>query len=319
MPVVKALDFIPDGKYKNGHYNTLISNVFGRRPNIMFERSRIDTPDDDFLDLDFIRSGASRLMVLCHGLEGSSASNYILVFAEHFHRLGWDILAMNYRGCSGEMNKQLQMYNSGSSGDLHLSIESISSDYDEIVIVGFSLGGNITLKYLGERIHNISDKIKAAVAISTPVHLSDASQQLLKRDNFLYQIKFVTSLSKKIIKKKRQFPDKVELRHLLKTTNLYKFDDYYTAPIFGYENAEEYYAKNQSIQWLHQIEIPSLIINAEDDPFLGPLCYPTDLVSDLQSVHLCVPKYGGHVGFVQSKDDRSWLLEKVARFIEQST
>ena len=316
MPLVDGFDFAPVGKYRNGHYNTLIPNVFGRRPKIIFERIRIDTPDDDFLDLDFIRSDTKRLMVLCHGLEGSSQSNYMLVFAEHFNRLGWDIMAMNYRGCSGEINKQFQMYNSGSSDDLHVAFESCASDYEEVVLVGFSLGGNIVLKYLGERIQTISTKIKAAIAISTPVHLSDASQQLLKRDNFLYQMKFVTSLTKKIIKKKKQFPDKVELQHLLKTTNLYKFDDYYTAPFFGYESAEEYYAKNQSIQWLHQINGPSLIINAEDDPILGPLCYPRELVGDLSQVYLCTPRFGGHVGFVHNANDRSWLLDKVSNFVE---
>ena len=142
------------------------------------------------------------------------------------------------------------MYNSGSTEDLHLSIEHLERKYDEIALIGFSLGGNIVLKYVGDGVHSISPKIRSAVAISTPLHLSNASQELLKLENTLYQLRFIKSLSSKILKKKKQYPSEIKRRHLLRCYNLYKFDDLYTAPIFGYKNAEEYYAKNQAIQWL---------------------------------------------------------------------
>lgn len=315
MPVLDGSTFQPIGKYRNGHYNTIATNLYSRSPDLPFKRSRVITSDNDFLDLDYLISGSKKLAVLCHGLEGSSDSGYILRVADHLHHLGWDILALNYRGCSGEMNRNLQMYNSGSTGDLHEAINHRIKEYDQLALVGFSLGGNIVLKYIGDGRYDISSKIKVVVAVSTPIHLSDASQQLLKAENTLYQIRFVKSLSSKVLKKKKQFPDDIQRRHLLKCYNLYKFDDLYTAPLFGYKNAEEYYAKNQAIQWLEDIQVPSLIINAQDDPFLGPLCYPNELVNRLDDVFLMVPEFGGHVGFSTSKHDRSWLQNEISNFI----
>lgn len=315
MPLVDGSDFQPPRRYRNGHYATFIPYLFGNIPKITYKRERISTPDSDFLDIDYSLVDSKKVVILCHGLEGSASSSYVRLFAAHFNSNGWDAVAMNYRGCSGEMNKQLQMYNSGSSGDLHLVLQHIAAAYEEIVLVGFSLGGNIVLKYLGEQVYNLDEKISKAIAISTPLHLDDASRQLLKWENILYQWKFLISLSTKIIKKKRQFPREVNLRHLWKTTNLYKFDNHYTAPIFGYKDAEDYYTQNQSINWIDQVRIPSLILNALDDPFLGDLSYPKDVIADLSDVYFCAPDYGGHVGFAYGRNDRSWLFTKVDEFV----
>jgi len=311
--------FVPPRRYRNGHYNTIVPTLFGRKPKVNYIRERIPTPDDDFLDLDYITNGHKRLAVLCHGLEGDSSSIYMLVFAQHLSKIGWDILALNYRGCSGVPNKQLRSYNSGTTDDLHTAIRHRHGDYDEIAIIGFSLGGNLALKYAGEGIFDLSSKIKSVVAISTPVHLSDASKKLLSWDNKVYQLRFLRSLTSKIIQKKKQFPDDIDLRYLAQCTNLYKFDDLYTAPMYGYADAEEYYAKNQSIQWLNNISIPSLIVNAKDDPFLGPKCYPHDLIRPIENVHLLTPKYGGHVGFAYNRNDRSWLLDTTVSFITKES
>ena len=316
MPIIDGSDFLPHKKrYRNGHYNTFIPYLFGFTPDIQYERVRIDTPDGDFLDVDFSRVGSRRAVVLCHGLEGSSDSGYVKLFTDYFNRKDWDAVALNYRGCSGEMNRKLQMYNSGSSHDLYEVIEHISPAYDEILLIGFSLGGNISLKYLGESAHPVNPKVSKAIAVSTPLNLEDASLQLLKWDNILYQWKFLMSLSGKIIQKKRQFPDEISLKPLLKTTNLYKFDNHYTAPIGGYESAKDYYDQNQSINWIDKVEIPTLVLNAKDDPFLGPKSYPEELVKDLESVFLCTPEFGGHVGFAYGRNDREWLFDKVDAFI----
>ncbi len=315
MPVISGDDFQPPWKYRNAHYSTFIPYLFGRTPKVMYSRTRISTPDDDFLDLDFIKKGSPKLAVLCHGLEGDSRSAYIQLFADHLSRNGWDILAWNYRGCSGEMNKSLEMYNSGRTDDLHTVVSHIKGDYEEISLIGVSLGGNVVLKYAGDKIFPIHEKIRSVVAISTPIALDNASKELLRWDNFLYQWNFLLSLSIKIFKKKRQYPKEIKLRKLLKCTNLYKFDDQYTAPLFGYTSAKDYYDSNASIRWLHQIETPTLLINSLDDPFLGDECYPVELISKLEKVHFITPKYGGHVGFAHSRNDRSWMIDKVDDFI----
>ncbi len=318
MPLYSFHDLQPKGWYKNGHYNTFIPYLFGHTPDVPYERVRLITPDDDFLDVDTVLAKNPRLIVLCHGLEGSSKSSYILHFAGHFIERKWDILSINYRGCSGEMNRNLRMYNSGTTDDLHFVLEKFAGFYDEIALIGFSLGGNLVLKYLGEKIHPYPANILSAVALSSPVHLSDASQQLLKWDNFAYQLKFLWSLNRKLIQKNRQHPRQIALRKIFYTWNLYQFDDRFIAPIYGYRDAEDYYKQNQSIQWLDRLEVPSLLVNALDDPFLGPKCYPIQSAKGLDNFFICTPRFGGHVGFAFDKNDRSWMLKVTESFIENN-
>ncbi len=317
MNVLSQHDFIPSKKYRHSHYSTFIPSLFGREPDVDYKRKRVATPDGDFLDLDYASHGHPRVAILCHGLEGSSRSVYVLLQAEYLLTKGWDVLAINFRGCSGENNRHLQMYNSGETRDIAYVTKEHTGDYDEVALIGFSLGGNLVLKYAGQHPESVDDRVSSIVAISTPLDLDDASKHLLKWDNYLYQAFFLKSLVSKIIIKKKQFPDEVSLKHLRKCYNLYQFDEYYTAPIWGYESAKDYYDSNASIQWLHKVRIPSLIINAQNDPFLGPQCYPSELADSLEHINLVTPKYGGHVGFAYSRNDRSWMLEKVTDFIDQ--
>jgi len=315
MSVLDYQDFIPSKKYRHAHYSTFIPSLFGKEPHVPYQRKRIETPDGDFLDLDHVKSGHNRLAILCHGLEGNSRSVYVLLQAEYLMNEGWDILSINYRGCSGEMNRHLQMYNSGVTRDLCFVIDEHTADYKEITLIGFSLGGNLVLKYAGEYPDRVNSKVSSVVAISTPLDLDDAAKSLLKWDNYLYQLFFLKSLAYKVYLKSKQFPGQISVKHLRKCYNLYQFDEYYTAPMWGYRSAKDYYDSNASIQWLKQVEIPSLIINAENDPFLGPKCYPVDLVSNLPRITLTVPSYGGHVGFAYSRNDRSWMLDEVHKFV----
>lgn len=311
-------DFQAKWPFSNGHFNTFSPYLSPLRFKVAYTRKRISTEDGDFIDLDFIVGGHTRLMILCHGLEGSSDSSYVRLFASKFKR-DYDVLAMNYRGCSEQMNHTMTMYNSGTTEDLHHVIKSCQEDYDEIVLVGFSLGGNLILKYLGEKKFPLLDKIKASIAISTPLHLSDASQKLLKPENYLYQLKFLRSLRQKIKLKNAQFPNDISLAPFKYIKNLYDFDQYYTAPMFGYRDAEDYYAKNQAIQFLSKIETPSLIISSKDDPFLGPKCYPLPDSYDPNYLHFNYTTGGGHVGFMSSFIRRDWLIHQTKRFLDSLT
>ena len=315
MPLIDGSSFIPDGWYKNGHYNTFIPALILKNPPIRYQRQRWITPDQDFIDVDFSKIGSRRAAVILHGLEGNSSSGYVLHFADYFNRHDWDVVAPNYRGCSGEMNKKLQMYHSGSTGDIDFVLQQIIRDYDEIMLIGFSLGGNLVLKYLGEETFDIDQKIRGGIAISAPIDLHDASIELLKWENFAYQLKFLQSLGTKIWKKKRQFPEKISITPLFKTYNLYRFDEYFTAPIFGYKDARDYYDQNSSLQFIPNLKRPCLLVNAMDDPFLGVHSYPQDLALDIDHFYYCEPTYGGHVGFAKNAQNRNWLKELSLNFI----
>lgn len=314
MPLISGDDFNPVRRFRNGHYNTFIPALFYKNPKVKFDRVRLTTPDDDFLDVDRSLINADKAVVICHGLEGDATSGYMLHFVEYYNSQGYDVICPVYRGCSGEMNRQLRMYNSGTTDDVHLTIKELTSNYNAVHLIGFSLGGNLVLKYLGEGVYDIPENIGVGVAISAPVHLYNASIELLRPQNFAYQIRFIASLWKKALAKKRQYPSEIKL-NLLKMWNLYRFDEYFTAPIYGYTDAKDYYDQNSSLQFIPDLERPAMLINALDDPFLGPLCYPEELAQESDRFYFCAPKYGGHVGFAKDGSDRSWIKKKSLDFI----
>ncbi len=315
MPIIDGSDFIPERRFRNGHYNTFIPSLFYTNPEVKYERYRITTPDQDFLDIDQSLIGSDKAVIICHGLEGSSSSGYVLHFADYFNVHGFDVICPNYRGCSGEMNLQLRMYNSGTTDDIDLVVQRVSKDYEEVTLIGFSLGGNLVLKYLSEGSFLLPLNLKGGIAISTPIDLSNASQELLKWENFAYQIRFLSTLIKKAIAKKYQYPEQIDLSKLYKMYNLYQFDNYFTAPVYGYQDAEDYYTQNSSLPLLPSLERSALLINALDDPFLGKLCYPHDLAKKSKMLHFCAPIYGGHVGFAKNNTDRNWMKQKSLNFI----
>ena len=314
MPILDSSDYQPNWLHRNGHLSTMIPYFFQKKYDVEFRRTRINTPDSDFLDIDISETGSKKLAVLNHGLEGSSQSRYIVSTRNLMLKDGWDVLAWNYRGCSGEMNRNLRMYHSGATDDLHHVIEQFLGNYDEIVVVGFSLGGNLALKYLGEGVFTPSDKIKAVVAISVPCDLSACGKALERRENFLYVKRFLISLSKKIKEKSRLYPKEIKTKYLKHIRNLKEFDDCYTAPLHGFIDAEDYYQQCSSLQYISNIDVPSLIINAKDDPFLHTKAFPIKISKSSETIHLLAPVYGGHVGFKGWNKDLSWAEVKSLEF-----
>ena len=236
MPVLTS-EYAPPFLFRNGHFNTLYSSLFRKVKPLAFQRKRIETPDDDFLDIDVLENGSKKIVVLCHGLEGSSASKYIQAAARLLSKNGYAVAAMNYRFCSGEINRQLITYHSGRTEDLHTVITHLLPDYEAMYLVGFSLGGNLVLKYNGDGIYPLHSKIKASVAISVPVDLHASSIVLQQRQNRLYTWRFLRTLSKKIRLKHQQYPDQVDVGLLKKVKKLIDFDDYYTSQLNGFKDA----------------------------------------------------------------------------------
>ena len=313
MPVIKT-DYKPPLLFKNRHINTIYSSLFRKTKRPSFKRKRIETLDDDFLDIDFIENGSKKIVILCHGLEGSSDSKYIQATAKLLSLNGYSVAAMNYRFCSGEINRQLVTYHSGKTDDLHTVINFVLPNYDSVYLVGFSLGGNLIIKYNGDGLFSLSPKIKANVAISVPVDLMGSSISLKRCENVLYRWRFLRTLSKKMHLKHQQFPNELDVVPLKKVKNLTDFDNFFTSKINGFKDAEDYYLKASSKQFIPNISIPTLLINALDDPFLSDSCFPIREAKENSNFFLMTPFYGGHVGFI-SKGAFYWSEIQILNFL----
>ncbi|WP_432412134.1 YheT family hydrolase [Rasiella sp. SM2506] len=299
MPIISST-FKAKGLFKSGHFSTIYSAKLRPIPKVIQERKRLELSDGDFIDIDwsFSEKKDTKVAILLHGLEGDAQRVYIKGQAKMLVENGWDVAAMNHRGCSGEENRLYLSYNSGRTEDLEELIDHVIQyhKYDTICLIGFSLGGNVILKYLGERNH-VPQQIKNGVAISTPLYLRGALEQLVKPENMVYSKTFINDLRKKYKRKMNQFPDAMNSEELKKIQNLLDFDTLYTAKAHGFQDAYDYYEKSSSLQYLPNIKIPVLILNAANDSFLSPECYPFDIAKHHKNIYLESPKHGGHVGF----------------------
>lgn len=319
MPTVFSTDYSPPHLFSNGHAQTIFPTLFRRVDGIRYRRQRIYTPDGDFLDLDWSCVGSNRLAVVSHGLEGNSRRSYILGMARALNRRNWDVLAWNFRGCSGEPNRTLRFYHSGATEDLHavVSCAETYGSYYEIALIGFSMGGNMTLKYLGERSTNLGSSIKKAVAVSVPCDLLSGATQMAAPSNAIYMIRFLRSLHQKIKIKMRMTPGQINDAGYSRIKTFKQFDDRYTAPLHGFKDAEDYYRKASCKQFLRHIKIPTLLINAQNDPFLAQPCYPIYEAGENPHLFLEMPKSGGHVGFVDfNPEGEYWSERRALEFIE---
>ena len=298
----------------NAHLETIYPALLRRVPLQAYTRERIATPDYDFLDLDWIKQDAGRLVIISHGLEGNSQRSYIKGMARMCLASNFDVLTWNYRGCSEEMNRELRFYHSGATDDVGVVVNhAIACGYKNITLIGFSLGGNLTLKYIGEQ--QPPKEVKKAVAFSVPLDLHSSCIQISRPSNRIYSERFLKSLKKKIITK-AAFRRELDIKGIDAIASLIEFDDHFTAPIHGFQNAVDYYTRSSSLQFLTRITIPTLIINAQNDPFLSKDCYPSTKLHDHPFARFESPAYGGHVGFAQfNKNGLYWSEERAMEFI----
>lgn len=311
MPLIEQSTYSRPKWLFNGHLETIYPSLFRKSTAPTPTKERIDTSDGDFLDLDWYRQNKSKLVIISHGLEGNSTRAYMLGMVNTFLRNGYDVLTWNFRSCSDEMNKQVIFYHSGATYDLDLVVQHVYDSYEEINLVGFSLGGNLTLKYLGEKGNSFA-KIHRGVAISVPLHLGSSSRKISKTENTLYSKRFLRSLKKKVIDKSAAHPGQIPVETLRNIKTLADFDDFFTGPLHGFADAEEYYEVNSSLYFLDQIKVPALVLNALNDPFLSDKCFPTNLAKSLDQVHFEFPKHGGHVGFSPENSSKPYYSEQRA-------
>lgn len=299
----------------NGHLQTIIPSLFRSVQGITYTRERIYTPDDDFLDLDWCLNKGRKLAIISHGLEGDTTRSYVMGMVKTFQQGGdWDVLAWNCRGCSQEINRQLRFYHSGATEDLGVVIDHAINlgRYSEIGLIGFSMGGNITLKYLGEKAKTLPAEIFKAAVFSVPVDLLGSCKQLSRSFNYIYSYRFLRKLKAKVRKKAEIYPDAFDLQYLNKVSRLMQFDEAFTAPIHGFSGALDYYQKCSSQRLLEYVGIPTLIVNAKNDPFLSESCYPYNKSRINPLLKLLVPAQGGHCGFRNKERNYSYYSEYAA-------
>jgi predicted alpha/beta-fold hydrolase len=228
--------------------------------------------------------------------------------AHYFSQNNWDALAWNCRSCSGEMNRLPRFYHHGDTQDLKTVIEHAQKgNYISIALVGLSMGGGISLKYLGEYSNQLPDSIIGAVGFSVPCHLGSSASELDKPSKSFYRNRFLKKLRKKIETKSKLFPNEVSSHDFDKIKTFEQFDNRYSAPLHGFKDAKDFYQKASCEPFLSSINVPVLIVNAENDPFLPAECYPKSLAKEHKYLHLEIPATGGHVGFSIGNSKINWM------------
>ena len=302
MPLVSST-YRPQILFRNGHLATIYSALLRQVKGPEQIRERITLSDGDFIDLDWSSASVptDKVLVLLHGLEGTAQRPYMTGSALLFNKSAYDVCSVNLRGCSGEPNLLFRSYHSGATEDLEAILQHIlkTRTYSKIFLKGFSLGGNLILKFLGEK-PLFSPRIFGASAISVPCDLHDSLKQLNMPENWLYARRFLKNLRGKLREKKKLFPGQVTDDMLGRIRTLKDFDDLYTSKAHGFRDALDYYTQCSSRQFLVGISIPTLLINSQNDSFLGSECYPESESRNHPYLYFERPAFGGHVGFIDT-------------------
>ncbi|GGX62377.1 YheT family hydrolase [Saccharospirillum salsuginis] len=300
----------------NGHLQSIVPSVF-RRVTVPFVRERLELDDGDFLLLDQLPSAQpdAPLVIISHGLEGNSRRPYVQGMARHFHNAGWHVYAWNFRGCGGEFNRLPRFYHSGAIDDLRRMIRhGIEQGFKHIFLVGFSMGGNQSVLTLAEP--DLESEVMGGAAFSVPMDLAACSEQLAKPAQSIYMRRFLRDLKVKIADKAERFPQLVSLGGYDRLKTFKHFDDRYTAPLHGFDSAEDYWARCSSRAVLPKLTRPTLVVNALDDPFLAGPCYQRP-AKPSPFLQLEAPLRGGHVGFMRWRlNDVLWSEKRALAFAE---
>jgi predicted alpha/beta-fold hydrolase len=300
----------------NGHLQTIYPAKCIAKPPIRYRRERWPTPDSDFIDVDFVDGAPGQpFIVLFHGLEGSSDSHYARALMAEIARRGWSGAVPHFRGCSGEPNHAPRFYHSGDAQEVDWVLRRLRSRHcGKFYAVGVSLGGNALLRWLGESQHK-AEIIDAACAISAPLDLAQGGAALSSGFNIVYTYNFLKTLKPKCLQKLEQYPDLFNREEMLAARDLHQFDNVVTAPLHGYQNADDYWNRASAKHILADITVPTLVLNAQNDPFL-PGCHLPRIAS--ACVTLDYPLEGGHVGFAVGRlpGQLNWLPQRVMRFLE---
>ncbi|MBL7816758.1 MAG: alpha/beta fold hydrolase [Saprospiraceae bacterium] len=298
----------------NGDFQSILPAY---RPvlHINYMRERIETPDNDFLDIDWLDTKSRKLVVLTHGLEGDSQRPYIRGMAHIFSKNNWDVLAWNCRSCSGEMNRAFRLYNHGEIGDIEtvLNYALNKKNYDEVILIGFSMGGNISLKFAAVK-HPPS--VKKVIAFSAPLEMRTSTAILDYPSRYIYKAYFQKGILPKVKMKAQMFPERLSLQEVEAAKSWEAQQHLFFVRINGYKSIDDFYEKGSAINFIPDLKIPALIVQAQNDPMLTPECSPVELAKNHKFIHLEIPKIGGHCGFMLPQNrEYTWSELRALEFV----
>ncbi len=317
---MKHNSFEPPWWLRNPHLQTMWPPIFRRKKSLALTKERVELPDGDFVDLSWLGQGDSPIVMILHGFEGSAKSQYVNGMLQAINQAGWRAVVMHFRGCSGVPNRlPLREYHSGETSDIAFVVKKLRDrePNTNISAIGFSLGGNVLLKWLGET--GDSNPLTAAIAISVPFELQKTSVRIGQGFSRLYQWFLLKSACYRLAKKYKKQGGPIDIPSLMKIRTLREFDNKVTAPLYDFLCAEDYYNKASSRQYLPRIRIPTLIIHSKDDPFMTEDIIPEDHELSEQVI-LEVSEYGGHCGFVTGKypwRPEYWLEPRITTFLQE--
>lgn len=325
MPLKEAPPYQPPFLLRQKDLNTIVPTLTRKVKLLSYRRTRLELSDGDFIDLDFSAANtrSPQIVAVFHGLEGCSDSAYIRGTCQALNQIGWDTVAVNFRSCSGEPNRLYTAYHSGLTSDIHEVVLHLSEvlSYPKIFLAGYSLGGSLCLKYTGEQGSNLPPSVQSVVGVSVPCDLTASCKNLQRRRNYFYRRRFLRTLRKKVLYKLEAFPEKATFSapDVKNASDFFAFDNLYTAPAHGFKDAHDYYHTCSSKHFLAGIKTPTLLINALDDPFLTPECYPYETAREHPYLHFMTPKHGGHVGFANNwrLKGNSWAEDRIIEFFQQ--
>ena len=315
-----APEFDPSAWLPGAHLQTIYASLFAPRPKVQYRRERWDTPDGDFVDVDFVDGPDDAPSIhLFHGLEGSSRSSYALMLMDAVRSHGWRGTVLNFRGCSGEPNRLARAYHSGDSEEVNWVLRRMRERLGPapLFAAGVSLGGNALLKWLGERGEEAGKVVNAAAAVCAPVDLMAGGDALGRGFPLVYARHFLVTLKQKSRRKVQRFPGLFDHAAVQRSRTLRDFDNAFTAPVHGFLDTDDYWTRSSAKPWLAAIRVPTLVINARDDPFMPESALPTER-EVAETVTLQFPARGGHVGFVSGAfpGNIGWLPRRLLHFFE---
>jgi len=305
---------------RGGHAQTIYPALFLRGRVPRYRRERWDTPDGDFIDLDFLDAGAAGAprVALFHGLEGDSSSHYAVALMRALERVRWNGVVVHFRGCSGEINRLPRAYHSGDAAEVGWILARLAQYGEPLYAAGASLGGNALLKWLGENGTGARAYLLAAAAVSAPLDLMAAGEALGRGLNLAYTRMFLATLRRKSLEKLERFPGLFDRERVLRARNLRQFDDAVTAPLHGFRDTDDYWTRSSSKPLLPGVRVPTLVLNAKNDPFL-PARYLPQQSEASSAVLLEQPDEGGHVGFAGGAfpGNLHWLPRRLLAFFAE--
>ncbi len=311
--------FTPAWWIANKHLQSLWGYVYSANTKPIFNRFRIELSDGDFIDLDTYGDSKQDIVLMLHGLGGSSQSHYLRQMTPILAAEGYFVVIMNFRGASGYFNRLPRLYHGGESNDVSAVIDYLQDQYPlkKMNLIGFSLGANILLKYLGERC--VPKVIEKAIAVSVPFDLKVVSQSLKNLPNHPYQKWLMNDIKRQVLAKFSEQETPIDLDKLKKLKVFWEYDELVTAPLHGFKNVHDYYQASSCKFYLDKIKTTTLIIHAKDDPLIPTSCIPkSDQLST--STRLELSEQGGHVGFISQKNKMQshyWLGDRVVEFLHE--